>query len=852
MPQLLTSDTARDLVDYLDAGDVLECYLLTRQTFLHYYFGSSRSTVTDSSDNSTTSTTTDSTSSSNPVSPGRQHNMIPIQTTSLGLRYRPPPGGTKPALDLTLEYGPNREGRENLHLSVPLMLESDESFGDDASWKPIRVTWANEGHVYFTTEISQESYIAANYMASLTGAVLSDLLTTASLYPVLHRRYQPWQVVSKNDDEDTKQQESNNNNKNNGGGVDNKRVLLRSSSDYDFVHSLFEHLASVGVELSPVLNPFFYRLRLNAVRIQRRTFTSDGQKDMATFYQNFYTCLQSLATAAVLPPLPTPKPSNQPTMSPAPTDAPSTRGTEESSNQTSKTSDDTSSYSDRPSASPLAATKTMPLKQQHSSGDERPRAPTAFPNMVRSKTAPPQTDSEEGGNDMSNAPTVASSIAPTQPPHETRWMLENLRQDVSIPESDNLTSTTPSMTPMTTQPETNEESKTEESAAQQQTIEPMDAGVSMTPWPSAMPSFAPSIVPTLLPSVSKESAVMPPSPISHVHVAAEAAAAAQQAADAVDDNPEEAAAALKQAATAAQKAATATAQQQASLRQEALFSGNGASMAQTVSLCLSDPLYGIAAKGKNSTTIYLYRDSTYYYTVDVVAPYIEVFPFPAPVPKPPPEPLVPQGSLVDWLLALVLIVFCLLSVILILQHVLGRNFKIVPSLYKFQRWFFDPRNVAYADLQHTDEAKQLGAGNAYTFGQDAIPRSMGGVRVVPSKDGQGFHSIDGKLHVASALDEFADDKTDPLGGCGRFVIDDDGIGDVELSARPGATKTFSAGGGSSFNDDDIDLASLDSAGLRFLRDPELVDLPDLKSKSKVAVPVSLIGQTSAHSSEGSG
>ena len=953
IPQLLTFSDAQELVEYLDAGDALECYLLTRQTYLHYSFGVSSS---ESNSNTTSSST------------GNSGHKIPIQTTALGLRYRPPPGGSKAPLDLTLEYGPNREGRDNLQLSVPLIQESENPFDDD-SWKPVKVTWANEGQVYYTTQISQDDYVTANYMASLTGAVLSDLLATASAYPTLRRRYQPWEVVT--DDGEN----------NSDGKTSRKRLLFRSNSDYDFVQYLFQHLASVGVELSPVLIPIYYRLRLNAVRIQRNTFSPQGQKKMSQFYQNLYTCLESLATATVLAPPPTPQPTSSPTVSLPPTSStrPTTvatvpnpqSGTGQNAGPTNtppghrlledpahKLGNEPPVNKDKGTVAGNVPPQTSQLGGQGSVTANQGTVPSrpaleggqgtvdgaagtlpAQTTLVQGSTGnvpggvgtvPAQT-SPEGGTGITVAQstqqggtgTVASNqgtiLAPSnqqggtgttesiqgsppapynqqggtgtaeiiqgsppapynqqggtgtaeiiqgsQPaPYNQQGGTEVNQGAAPSPTTFNggKDSAVAEVKPSVNLPGSAE---IETTTSGSQTLGPMQNDTSSEQiLPSVSPvslnsnlpsSMSASMTPTIAPSISVQPPT--PAPISHVDAAAEAAAAAQHAADAADDNPEQAAEAAKQAASAAQKAATATAQQQAALRQEALLSGNGVSMAQTASLCLSDPLYGIAVKGKNSTTVYLYRDSTYFYTVEVVAPYIQVVPFSASLPKPTEDALIPQGLVVDWVLALILIVFLFLSVLLILQHVLGRNFHVVPSLYKFQRWFFNPRNVAYDDLQHTDEAKQeeWRAGYMYTFDhQNGISDSHGGVRVVSASEGQAPSGEDA-IQPSHLFSNGNDD--DPFSGNGSghssTMVGDDVFGDVELSTRSSnrksqARKSFASG--SSFHDDELD--ALDCNNSRLFRDPELVELPDLKSKTKVAVPVSMSRQ-STHSSASSG
>jgi hypothetical protein len=163
VPQILTRSALQRLSSDLDAGDVLECYLLSRSTPLH----------------------------------GLVNSTITVTKQALGLRYRPradTTGGVyaeKEPLELTLEYGPMRAGATLSHESIPRVVRETELSGETAY-----VSWENEGKVYYTTAISS-GYLTANYLASLTGAVLNDLLMTAVEYAEQHRRYQPFAVYQK-------------------------------------------------------------------------------------------------------------------------------------------------------------------------------------------------------------------------------------------------------------------------------------------------------------------------------------------------------------------------------------------------------------------------------------------------------------------------------------------------------------------------------------------------------------------------------------------------------------------------------------------------------------------------------
>jgi hypothetical protein len=99
-------------------------------------------------------------------------------------------------------------------------------------------------------------------------------------------------------------------------------------------------------------------------------------------------------------------------------------------------------------------------------------------------------------------------------------------------------------------------------------------------------------------------------PVDTDQVAQDAQQAAQDAETAAHQaqhsGNEQAAQAAQAAADAAKKAADSTRGQAAMVAQKALLSGDGSSMAETISQCLSSPRYGISRNDSNTTTVYLY------------------------------------------------------------------------------------------------------------------------------------------------------------------------------------------------------------------------------------------------------
>jgi hypothetical protein len=195
IPQVLARAAIPRITAGWDASDVLECYYLTRRTFLH----------------------------------GLANSTIPITKVALGIRYRPPAALSAvkhKVLELTLEYGPSRAGPDSQHESIPRVVPDDDG---------AFVSWDNEAKVYYTTEIDASVYMRANYLASLSGAILAKLLQEALDFVEAsrHRRYQPFAVYAAVNPDEEK--------------IKEPRQLLRSSSDVDFLFQLYRTLARLGV-----------------------------------------------------------------------------------------------------------------------------------------------------------------------------------------------------------------------------------------------------------------------------------------------------------------------------------------------------------------------------------------------------------------------------------------------------------------------------------------------------------------------------------------------------------------------------------------------------------------------------
>jgi hypothetical protein len=665
VPQILTRSALQRLSSDLDAGDVLECYLLSRSTPLH----------------------------------GLVNSTITVTKQALGLRYRPradTTGGVyaeKDPLELTLEYGPMRAGATLSHESIPRVVRETELSGETAY-----VSWENEGKVYYTTAISS-GYLTANYLASLTGAVLNDLLLTAVEYAEQHRRYQPFAVYQK------------------------EHLLLRSSSDTDFINSLWKHLANVGVELAPVIQPVQWELRLQADSVDKVQVATVQQaahfvslSAVADFYSQLYQCLEAVAT---------------------------------------------SNYSFYDAPEPSVTNNT----------DETSMVPSTMPSLAPSLEQPP-TQTAANNNEDADDGTLAPSPG--------------------------LYTSAPPTFSDTTQTGTDND---EDPPNRRWLKESDDTSKSATLAPSSSPK------------------AQPPAQVPQV------------------------------------------------MSMNALLYGDSNAMASAAATCLQDPRYGIASSagdtastGDNSssttpptTTVYLYWDGSFYYRVNLTAPYLKVVPVTATMPHPPHTDVYSGGgNFVDWTLALMILGLFAIFILLLLQQILGRNLRIIRPLYKFQRWFFDPLEHTLDDMVD-DEMK--GQGTEYTFGEDVIPLSMGGRKPF--------------THESPSSSRYQD-----FFPAAEAWLNGDTTNDVELEMTGRAVTRSSSGNGGlehersngsinrmgdeslhhSYHSEESDsgMGSLDDVKgrlkddmpVRLARDPDLVDLPDLKRTSKVAVPVSL--------SEGSG
>ena len=678
-PQILSRAALPSLIQSLDASDVLECYHLTRHAPLH---------MQDDNHNST---------------------RIVVTKSAIGLRYQ----GRKQPLQLTLEYGPQRVGDEQTEEATPLLSTN-------------YMTWQNEAKVYYTLHLIPGEWNAAQYMASITGAVLEKLLQQAVAYVEVHRRYQPFVVVT-----------------------NTTKTLLKSSSSHDFLQNTWEFLATLGVELQPLLPPrvFVARLHVDSVEkvasgdvvvVNDDTSTMVVSQDACNVYTKLQQCVTAIATGDYS--------RYEPNESVAPTMTPTTM------NSSSTVDDDVDDTTEEESPPP------------DEQDDESPPRRRLAASVVSRWIQEDDIENAYGDNDV---------VLPTT----TNTLVDNDQQD------DTTTSSTPA--PSTSLPlDTINEAEEANKAAQE---------------------------------------------------AKDKAHEAKEAANTVQD--EKAANAAEAAANAAEKAAHVTSQKQQQVAQTNLLSGNGELMTSSLRTCFTNSQYQLVDKN-GSALLYLYLDGATYYRLNLTMPYIDVMQVNRPIPQPPLTAGSGGGDFVDWTLALVTIGFLLVGIVLVFQRI---GFKFLPPLYNLQKWFFSPTESGYDNEE--EEAMKMGQGFEHAFGEDVIPFSMGGRRPGLRQRRQVLPEL--YIDTSNGHDEHDTGDVEMVGDAlvpaslrGRSMSSD-GLGSRQSGSNHSSGRRLSG-------------PIIMEIPERLSRDPDLVDLPNLSSRSKVAVPVSIEQQQQSRNASDAG
>lgn len=566
---------------------------------------------------------------------------------------------------------------------------------------------------------------------------------------------------------------------------DNGKQLLRSSSSSDFTWFAWSHLARLGVEIEPILPPPVYEARLYAKSVTRIVPDQSITHRAATFYQRLYNCLESIAAnnyGSLLP-------SSSSLLEHPNDDDPSSYIEDEDQNNEMKDTND---------------------NDEHRLVEDINKDPDFA--VERDEHKDINKSIENSSNDIGNSIDEESESA------------SELFSDQIVQKSEN--STSPEILSLSSQSSAESSNETSLSTL------------------ASVPSTAPSITPS---SISNETIIPTESvdknPIQDVDKAQNAANEAQKAADeaknaAHSEGETKAANAAQAAADAAFAAADATSNAVSQAAMVNLLSGDGALMSSVVSKCFSDPKYKISSIDSNGTLaseFYLFRDSSSYYKLELTIPYIEVAKLNRALPKTAdmrPD-YGPGGDAIDWMLALSIVVLVPLMVLLVCQQ-MGNRY--VDAIFKCQRWFFNPRKHEF----ESDEPIGVQSGSHFFFGNTGIPISMGGRRFIPRK-GENFQEVVDESIFQNDHDDGNSELQALAKKSHRQLRHTSSSLEVEMTHFP--STDHKEKGRRDHNlwrkNSDPSISSEEDEVIpeRLLRNPDLVELPYLKSVSKVAIPV---------------
>jgi len=682
------------LISNLGAGDVVECYVVTRMAPLTNVVssvplgnanadspGNNRNLEADNDGNdSKQQEVISATASNQPAAP------ILIRKSGLAFRYRPrvasalsnnnspdaPPNAPK-YFEITLEYGPQRTGKSKSFESLP-MLHVDTDAGEQTNKY---ISWENEGRVYHSTHISNE-WTEAYYMAPITGVVLEKILQRAVDYPRKRPRYQPFEVIS----------------------MPSRNLIVRSSGSDDFVWEMFRDLADLYVEIDPILIPPRGTVQFYVADAVSSQSTKEDEMPPSTsrrepnpnvqrvkggsheghaskFYERFYACATAIKTG------------DYSLYSPPVTDEP-----------TSAPSEYTTAF---PSQAPTELKVDVATTKSDNIPNHRTKNSTLNASVI---------EDNEGINHVENLSNNATLVVDGD--NETHRVLEDSNGDVTKVDAqsfeiNNSNSTLDELNNSTL--ESDEEKDAEQ--LQQAAVEAAEAAAEMASKNSSLADSAAA--------------------------ASQAAEAAKKAADATTAARNKVAAegiisgdgALatsilstcfsdpKYGILQTNKVKKTRADEDDTEKRDEMIvndeSGNGEESDEEVEL-------------RESVFAYIYLDGETFFRLNLTSPFWGTANYLQTVPQP---NLKPEGwgDSVDWTIFMFILVGALFG-FLVMCHQGGC--LSVDKRLQF-RWFFRPTdhdNVDWDDGLYSSEAEKdalrHGGGFAHTIGIDAIPTSMGG------------------------------------------------------------------------------------------------------------------------------
>jgi hypothetical protein len=769
--QVLTLDAISMLsITHLDAGDVLEVYYLARATRL-----------------------------ASPLE------MIPLTKATLGLRYRPPTQGgaaaaagadnNKPPQELTLEFGARRTSNDTE--SIPTINDA-RGVNDGGS----SIAWDNIARIYYREKIDNTMYQSATYLGSMSGTVVRQLLVGAVEFAKTRgKRYQPWTIVYTNATTTagtTPTTSSSSPNAEPSQPSPPPRVLLKSMRDTDFISFCIQTLASLGVQLRPVITPIQKSFLLHASSIQKVQLFDDVVPPVVEFYAKLYDCLESIGRADYSRYVP-------PTLPPV-THAPTVPVTA------------------APTRPPTVAPTTIAKRQQKRPHRQNTAAPTV--DIVDRRWHHHDIRRLGGRERGQEVATTTAAVTTTRPPPTP--LLFDADNDES---SFNISTTQPSST---------------------SSIAPSMSPTTMTMSPTASPTTIQHKAETSA-AQQKEAVVVIHNQASTMAQAALLSNDAVSAANIIRTCFTDARFGLPMKKMPLPNSTIATTNNTAT-------NPAGPVVANNISSSSSLPANNNNNNNDNGSNrtgtvlSYIYWDGSHWYQVELVPPYISVATSTLVIPAPPIHHTVGE-DMVDYAILLLLLAVAAFGSILLLQQVLGRSISL--KLYRYQRWFFHPTKYSLEDdMLDFSDRKHL---TAYQFGREAIPLSMGGQlgdrqlqqQLSMEQQQQNQHELDYSDHDnSSSCNNNNNNHNFPnihINTSGISYIDDmDELEMVETSTGrslsplpPISTILPSFGRALSLPTHETDSCEL--APNRLFRDPSLVDLPNLSTlNTKIAVPVSSI------------
>ena len=514
--------------------------------------------------------------------------------------------------------------------------------------------------IYYGVSISDEEWENAYYMAPITGAVLSKVLSDYIMdYPILHPRYQPFTVVEKQ----------------------SGKSVLNSSNSEDFVWNIFRKLADMYVAIDPILAPKRYAIQLMVEDVQRDVVRLDSNVVLtssdvsngsggtherkqnvanfaAEFFHNLYSCVEAIKTGDY----------SAYEDTDVPTLAPSTSS---------------------PTASPTV--KTTEVVTQKSAGNATDQKAGGGGKWHHNKNKNHNKNKHNNATDTNSGGGINGTI------------VDNNATDTSSGGGTNGTIVE------STESAENDDELADGGTRYLQSINDVVEQIQNIETELNDEDFKPPEIDNFVDDANEAA-----------EEAQKAAEAAQEAAESNEDGKAAEAAGL--AAEAAKKAAQATSDAASESLIESLLSGDGDLMTNVIQTCFSDPKYGIQEFEDEindlplSTNAYLYVDGSHYYRLNLTAPFFNVQPSINSLPK---TNMVPLGKsdIVDVGLAFAIIGGFFFGVVVMLHHIRVLDWD---ERLRF-KWFFHPTtsgskktkrggysNTSTRDSIHDDDSISIG------------------------------------------------------------------------------------------------------------------------------------------------